>query len=114
MNILIILTNKIVSTMCVIQRYNTYYALSLIIWVILSGFTLKSRVLQISSMILCVPALILTYFSLYYTNIPQNKNLPNFNNLQFQNNLGFQTNSHLWIEVIILNAMIALNFLYFK
>ncbi len=62
---------QILTIVC-IQRYNTFYSLGLILWVFITGFTLKNKHLRNSILVLATPCLIAIYVTMIWYYIENN------------------------------------------
>ncbi|EGR26979.1 hypothetical protein IMG5_203780 [Ichthyophthirius multifiliis] len=97
-----------ITTMILCQRYQSYYSLGLLLWILLTGLTINHNFTRISTLLMAIPSVFLTQIFLVFANLKDNQIVPHWAN----NYLGFQKVKFVWIEIIILNASIFFFYLY--
>lgn len=102
-------------TIVLIQRYNTFYSLLLMLWLLLSSVFTKIHFLRTSTIVLVLPAALFNYFPLYYANVNQAP-LPTSCGVFPCSVYGFLKwpSNGIWVDVIIFNYYIYLLLTFLK
>ena len=92
-----------ITLIVLVQRYNTFWSLGLLAWVLLTGFTNNKNHLRALLLYLAFPCLMAIYGTLIYANL----NSPKYRYYDPENTtavrLGFQLYPHFWLESLVCN-----------
>lgn len=103
----------LVSTIITIQRYNNYYQLSSIAYLVLISFFKSNVKIALLQRMLLLPAVSCTYLAMVWGNIAENNFLPDLD-LKTLRNIGMLPVSNFWLEGLIISGYLLMLIAYSK